>query len=741
MIENIVIGYNIYWALNNAYNQFPVAKYLISKNGKHLDYEENNNTYDELPDIHVILPAYKEQDVLPYSVNRFVEVAKKYRGNVKLWLALEEDDKETREVADKLKKRYDIYVNIVTVPKEYKHGVGKPRALNYTFKKIENEILSSSKEDNSIIGILDAEDIISDNLLDEVVKKLKYEKYDAVQGILDMKNEEDGWKNEMFRGEYGAWYRIMIPSRAKSGFPLPFGGSTNFFHYKVLKEVEDDPHGPWDAHNLTEDFDLGIRLYMKNFKVGGADTKTVEDWDVEYRKRNDTKVATLNSVTEEESPTTWEGWFKQRTRWQQGKIQTFKKVLENFKKNPKEAVRNFHKSLAIFMECNTPHLGAINLTGMSFSSYAYLNNLDTEFAKYLMLYNLASIAYYSAIQGIGYYLVKKDEKEDEGKALKNSIKIALATPLYWIPQWIADLKAIKREYIDKTRIWEKTDHTGNHFKSKNDENKKEKKSRLSKIRSKVLKLKDKAKDGLSKYNYALTGALLGATIVRFAEDPETFLNAVYNIITGSAKYYPYIEESSLGAIAGGLSGYFYREFNGNNNTETIKKSYEDYLNEIEKDIMEIHYAGKKTAKAVKRFLKNGYELNEIERRLRSLRIRKSAREEILNYLEKNYFGYESSGEKVEIDVIPSNQKSYYQGISEKLSEVKYLGKNTSKEIERILANNGGLEDVKYYLSRKRIRKEAREEVKNVISEYLKNTKEREREKVEKILSEHGIDAL
>jgi len=44
-----------------------------------------------------------------------------------------EEDKERRRVAEELKIKYRDYVNVVIVPKEYPHGVGIPRALNYTF--------------------------------------------------------------------------------------------------------------------------------------------------------------------------------------------------------------------------------------------------------------------------------------------------------------------------------------------------------------------------------------------------------------------------------------------------------------------------------------------------------------------------------------------------------------------------------------------------------------------------------
>lgn len=114
----------------------------------------------------MILPAYKEEDVLPKSVERFCKIAKNYKGKVKLYVTVEEDDKETKNIAEKLDEEYEN-VKTVVVPKEYFGGVGgKPRALNYAFKEIEKEIRKSKREENSIIGVIDAEDIISENLFD-----------------------------------------------------------------------------------------------------------------------------------------------------------------------------------------------------------------------------------------------------------------------------------------------------------------------------------------------------------------------------------------------------------------------------------------------------------------------------------------------------------------------------------------------------------------------------------------------
>ncbi|HIQ49776.1 MAG TPA: hypothetical protein EYH56_01130, partial [Nanoarchaeota archaeon] len=234
---------------------------------------------------------------------------------------------------------------------------------------------------------------------------------------------------------------------------------------------EEDSHGPWDAYNLTEDFDLGMRMYKKDFQY---------------------KIAIIDSITKEESPTTWKGWLKQRTRWHQGKIQTLKKMIKEFIKNPKDAIKNFPKTYTILMECTTPHLGPINLTGINLSGYAYMNDIDFGLGEYLMLYNLGSIAYYSALQGIGYYLAAKEENKSKKELIKNSLKVALTTPLYWVPLWLADLRAVKREHITKANDWEKTSHYGKHINDENYKNKNE--SIFSKLKSKILEIKDKIKN-------------------------------------------------------------------------------------------------------------------------------------------------------------------------------------------------------------------------------------------------------
>ncbi|WP_169720536.1 hypothetical protein [Rickettsia gravesii] len=44
--------------------------------------------------------------------------------------------------------------------------------------------------------------------------------------------------------------------------PISLGGTSNHFKTDILNKL-----GGWDAYNVTEDVELGIRIYSQNYKV------------------------------------------------------------------------------------------------------------------------------------------------------------------------------------------------------------------------------------------------------------------------------------------------------------------------------------------------------------------------------------------------------------------------------------------------------------------------------------------
>ena len=99
----------------------------------------------------------------------------------------------------------------------------------------------------------------------------------------------------MFTAEYAGQFDVFLDGLCALGMPLPLGGSSNHFVTAALRQA-----GGWDAWNVTEDADLGMRLARQGYRA-----------------------ALIDSTTWEEAPARLMPWLKQRTRWFKGWMQTW----------------------------------------------------------------------------------------------------------------------------------------------------------------------------------------------------------------------------------------------------------------------------------------------------------------------------------------------------------------------------------------------------------------------------------
>jgi cellulose synthase/poly-beta-1,6-N-acetylglucosamine synthase-like glycosyltransferase len=148
-----------------------------------------------------------------------------------------------------------------------------------------------------IIGIWDAEDAPAPDQIEQVVARFAQVPDDVVclQGILDYYNPRTNWLSRCFTIEYSSWFRIVLPGIARLGLVVPLGGTTLFFRRKPLEEL-----GGWDAHNVTEDADLGVRLCRAGLRTQMIDTATFEEANCRV----------------------WP-WIRQRSRWLKGFMVTY----------------------------------------------------------------------------------------------------------------------------------------------------------------------------------------------------------------------------------------------------------------------------------------------------------------------------------------------------------------------------------------------------------------------------------
>ena len=163
----------------------------------------------------------------------------------------------------------------------------KPKALNYALQSARGDMLT----------IFDAEDIPGPDQLLEAVAAFRAGPPDlgCVQARLRIDNAGDNWLSGLFAAEYLALFNGLLPAFERMDLPIPLGGTSNHFPMSVIREV-----GAWDAYNVTEDADLGMRLARAGYRQ-----------------------AMITAHTDEEAPNRFGIWLRQRTRWLKGWAQTY----------------------------------------------------------------------------------------------------------------------------------------------------------------------------------------------------------------------------------------------------------------------------------------------------------------------------------------------------------------------------------------------------------------------------------
>ena len=237
---------------------------------------------DVLPKVSILIPLYREKNIAAQLIAN-LEKLNYPRSHLEVILVLERHDTQTKAclAAIELPKWMRV---IHAAPGRVKT---KPRALNYALPFCSGEI----------IGVLDAEDAPEPDQLHAVVAKFSSvcAKTVCLQGRLDYYNPQSNWLARCFTMEYASWFRIMLPALAQIGFAIPLGGTTLYFRRSALVEL-----GGWDAHNVTEDADLGIRLARAGYRCAMLDTTT-------YEEANNAPLS----------------WVQQRSRWIKGYFMTY----------------------------------------------------------------------------------------------------------------------------------------------------------------------------------------------------------------------------------------------------------------------------------------------------------------------------------------------------------------------------------------------------------------------------------
>lgn len=245
------------------------------------DEEVNSLDNNSLPIYTVLIPVYKEPQVVPILIQSLKALDYPHH-KLDVLLLMEESDKETISAAREAQPppNWRFVILPESLPKT------KPKACSYGLQFSRGEYLT----------IFDGEDIPAPDQLKKALighRRLGPQCL-CVQAALNYFNSRENFITALFTLEYCYWFDYLLPGLDYFKLPIPLGGTSNHFNVQNLRDL-----GGWDPYNTTEDADLGLRAFSLDYSVG-----------------------VINSTTLEEANSKWWNFIRQRSRWLKGYMQT-----------------------------------------------------------------------------------------------------------------------------------------------------------------------------------------------------------------------------------------------------------------------------------------------------------------------------------------------------------------------------------------------------------------------------------
>jgi len=369
----------------------------------------------ELPVYSVIVPLFREANVvegLVQSLTRLDYPA----ARLDVMLVTESADPATVTALRRI--ALPPHMRVLVVPDVPPRT--KPKALNYALRQARGDY----------VVIYDAEDDPEPDQLRRALRLFKEGPGNlmCVQGRLALDNPRPRWIARQFMLEYAALFDAMLHALVRLRLPVPLGGTSNHFPRAAL-----DALGGWDAYNVTEDADLGVRIA----RVGGV-------------------VAVLDSTTHEEAPDRLAIWLPQRTRWMKGFMQTWLVHMRE--------PRRLWRELGAwgFIGFNA-YLGGIVLSSLVHPIFLIALGWEALFGRVLTWPDtvLGSVLFgFSVFILIGGYVsgMVIAALAAKRRRLMGLLPHLVLMPVYWLLISVAAYRAVL-QLMTKPYLWEKTPHS------------------------------------------------------------------------------------------------------------------------------------------------------------------------------------------------------------------------------------------------------------------------------------------
>lgn len=235
----------------------------------------------DLPVYSILVPLLREAKIGEQTL-RALQAIDYPSAKLDIKLILAAEDQATRKFFDE--QRLPPHMEVIVVPK------GQPdtkyRALNYALPFARGEL----------VAVYDADSVPAADQLRRIAGSFALAPKNVVclQTQVGFFNRQENWLARQCALEQAYQFKLLFPRLARLGGPLLFAGCSAHYRIATLRQL-----GGFDAHNVSRDSGLGLRLARFGFRT-----------------------AIVPTLTREEAPLRFTDWMAQRARWTKGALQT-----------------------------------------------------------------------------------------------------------------------------------------------------------------------------------------------------------------------------------------------------------------------------------------------------------------------------------------------------------------------------------------------------------------------------------
>ena len=366
----------------------------------------------DLPFYTILLPAYNEASVIIKLIENLAQMD--YPDDrLEVLLLVEQDDEETLSALRAAQPPPQF--KLVLIPPAEPRT--KPKALNFGLTLARGEIVA-------VYDVEDKPDVLQ--LRRAAVTLGRYgPEVGCVQAKAVVPQCDPEHHHQVVHRRVRHVVFVLSPWACDIECTDPAGRDVEPFSSSALRTL-----GGWDPYNVTEDCDLGIRMFREHYEI---------------------KV--LESTTFEEANSDFVNWVKQRSRWYKGYLQTFLIHLRSPRELTQEIGVKGVGHLCAFVG-GTPILATLNpifwvMTMVWFIAQPEFLQGDLPCARVLRGADPLGLRELPA--------VVSDRSHGPAIGPEGLVFAAMLVPIYWVMMSIAALKAAWQLIVTPS-FWEKTVH-------------------------------------------------------------------------------------------------------------------------------------------------------------------------------------------------------------------------------------------------------------------------------------------